>query len=87
MKFTANNVVVVINVGNEICSYLIKKKNVYYKSCSSLAKIVHKYLQPIYPIYSLFGELFPFKLGFWGLEYSWEKNLLYSLLCVTDQTA
>lgn len=35
----------------------------------------------------LFGELFPLKLGFWGLESSWEKNLLYSLLCVADHIA
>lgn len=77
MKFTTINVVVVINVGNDICSYLIKK-NVYWKSClSSLAKRITPF----------FGEIFPLKLGFWGLESSWEKNLLYSLLCVTDNTA
>lgn len=74
MKFTTNNVVVVINFGNEILFIINKKKCVL--------KILFKFLdnnnwQILTP---LFGEFFPLKLGFWGVE----KNLLYSLLCVTD---
>lgn len=38
-------------------------------------------------MYTPFRGAFPLKLGFWGLESSWEKNLLYSLLCVTDHIA